>query len=132
MLGLKLMRLINEMTPEEVGKIVNITRPMISAWENGSRKIPEKRLYQLAEVFNVDPSFLLQEVKVPDVEKALKIKELSGDCYYSILRKEYPKADALYEDTIIKAVGAQGLQKLREERLIESCAVLEGRKLYAL
>ena len=42
------------------------------------------------------------------------------------------KADALYEDTIITHCGQEGLQLLREYHFIESCAVLEGRKLYAL
>lgn len=44
----------------------------------------------------------------------------------------YPTAEAVYEDAIIAIVGTEGLQLLRENRLIESCAVLYGRKLYAV
>ena len=51
---------------------------------------------------------------------------------YSALRDEFEKADALYEDTIITYCGQEGLELLREYHFIESCAVLDGRKLYAL
>ena len=46
--------------------------------------------------------------------------------------EEFEKADALYEDTIIVHCGREGLELLREYHFIETCAVLEGRKLYAL
>lgn len=52
--------------------------------------------------------------------------------YLEILKNRFPKAETLYEDTIIKNVGRCGLQALREEHLIETCALLEGRKLYAI
>lgn len=60
----------------------------------------------------------------PDYNKA---KEIYGE-----LREEFEKADALYEDTIITHCGREGLELLREYHFIETCAVLEGRKLYAL
>jgi hypothetical protein len=60
----------------------------------------------------------------PDYNKA---KEIYGE-----LREEFEKADALYEGTIVMHCGRKGLELLREYRFIETCAVLEGRKLYAL
>ena len=51
---------------------------------------------------------------------------------YSDLRDEFAKADALYEDTIVAHCGQEGLQLLREYNFIEACAILDGRKLYAL
>ena len=51
---------------------------------------------------------------------------------YKKLCSEYPKADALYEDTIIKLIGMDGLIALREAHMIETCAMFNGRKLYAL
>ena len=60
----------------------------------------------------------------PDYNKAKEI--------YSGLRDEFEKADALYEDTIVTHCGRDGLQLLREYHFIETCAVLNGRKLYAL
>ena len=40
--------------------------------------------------------------------------------------------DAIYEDYIIYLVGYEGLYKLRDGKLVESCGVVNGRKLYAL
>ena len=60
----------------------------------------------------------------PDYNKAKEI--------YSGLRDEFAKADALYEDTIIAHCGHDGLQLLREYNFIETCGVLDGRKLYAI
>ena len=51
---------------------------------------------------------------------------------YAGLRDEFEKADALYEDTIIIHCGREGLELLREYHFIETCGVIEGRKLYAL
>ena len=42
------------------------------------------------------------------------------------------KVDAVYEDAIIDLIGEKGLTLLREYHLIETCAVFNGRKLYAL
>ena len=52
--------------------------------------------------------------------------------YYNILKKHYPKADALYEDTIIDLVGREGLRGLRESHKIERWALSYGRKLYPI
>ena len=51
---------------------------------------------------------------------------------YALVRETYPKADAVYEDAIIALVGYDGLIALKGNHLIETCGVLEGRKLYAL
>ena len=51
---------------------------------------------------------------------------------YNKLLEEYPKADALYEDAIIECIGMDGLIALREAHMIETCAMFNGRKLYAL
>ena len=67
------------------------------------------------------------EKYVSDNQDYIKAKEIYGE-----LRDEFEKADALYEDTIIMHCGREGLQLLREYHFIETCGVLEGRKLYAL
>ena len=40
--------------------------------------------------------------------------------------------ETIYEDVIISLVGYSGLSLLREFNLIETCAMFNGRKLYAL
>lgn len=52
--------------------------------------------------------------------------------YMQQLKAAFPKADAIYEDTIIDICGMEGLLCLREIRLIESCGIIEGRRLYAI
>ena len=52
--------------------------------------------------------------------------------YLQLLKTACPKADAIYEDAIIEICGKEGLMALRENRLIEGCGIIEGRKLYAV
>lgn len=66
MTGLTFARQILELTPEEVGKKVEVTRPMISAWENGSKVIPEKRIDKLAKKLCIRPEFLQKELTPVD------------------------------------------------------------------
>lgn len=48
------------------------------------------------------------------------------------LKGMYPKIEALYEDTIREVVGEKFLVLFRKLNMIESCGVIEGRKLYAI
>ena len=54
------------------------------------------------------------------------------DYVYDFVKNEANGLDAIYEDFIIQIVGLIGLQSLRENKLIESCGVVNGRALYAL
>lgn len=51
---------------------------------------------------------------------------------YKTLEEECEGFDAIYEDYIIHVVGSDGLNTLIEKCLIESCGVINGRKLYTL
>lgn len=52
--------------------------------------------------------------------------------YYRIMWAEFQGSDALYEDYIIHLIGVVGLNALRDNRLIETCGIVNGRQLYAL
>lgn len=54
------------------------------------------------------------------------------DYIYKIIENESRNWDALYQDFILEMVGAYGMQALLEEKLIESCGVVNGRQLYVL
>lgn len=54
------------------------------------------------------------------------------DFYYRIMWAEFQGTDALYEDYIIHMIGVVGLNALKDNRLLESCGVVNGRKLYTL
>lgn len=57
---------------------------------------------------------------------------MNAEDLYKKLMLAFPKADAIYEDSIVDIVGYDGLMLLRKEHMIESCGILEGRKLYAV
>lgn len=59
-------------------------------------------------------------------------KSEKANLYLAQLKAEFPKADAIYEDAIVAALGREALRLLRESHLIELCGVLEGRRLYAI
>ena len=40
--------------------------------------------------------------------------------------------DAVYEDYILELVGVDGLSMLKENKLVETCGVVNGRQLYVL
>lgn len=54
------------------------------------------------------------------------------DFYYRIMWAEFQGSDALYEDYIIHLIGVVGLNALRDNRLMETCGVVNGRQLYVL
>ena len=64
-----------------------------------------------------------------------RIKELESykaKLYYEKLLFAFPETETLYEDTIMYICGIDGLETLRNYHLIESCALIDGRKLYAI
>ena len=63
-------------------------------------------------------------------EKAMA-KNLA-EANYQKIRLYYAKADAIYENKIIAICSLPGLFGMKEENLIECCANINGRKLYAI
>ena len=51
---------------------------------------------------------------------------------YEIIKTESTGLDSIYEDFIQHCVGIYGLNALLETDLLESCGVVNGRKLYVL
>ena len=51
---------------------------------------------------------------------------------YEIVKHECKDLDAIYEDYILKLVGKHGLNALFEYGFIESCGVVNGRRLYTI
>ena len=55
-----------------------------------------------------------------------------AEANYQKIRLYYSKADAIYEDKIIAICSLPGLIGMKEAKLIECCANISGRKLYAI
>ena len=54
------------------------------------------------------------------------------DYVYDIVRLDCEGMDSIYKDYIIQMVGVYGFNALYEAKLIESCGVINGRKLFVL
>lgn len=54
------------------------------------------------------------------------------DYVYEIVKNETRGMDAVYEDYILEIVGLAGLTELRQNKLIETCGVVNGRQLYTV
>ncbi len=80
--GLKFIRTRCNISLSELANVLQISRQQISAWENGKKGIPKRRLEQLSLYFGVDES-LLKEIS-EDQKAALLEKEL-------YLRDDSPK-----------------------------------------
>ncbi len=55
-----------------------------------------------------------------------------AEMVYDIVKSKSEGMDAVYEDYIIHLVGFVGLSALKENRLLETCGVNNGRQLYVL
>lgn len=51
---------------------------------------------------------------------------------YQILKEESEGLDAIYESFIKDVIGRRGLEILIKNKLVESCGVVNGRRLYVL
>lgn len=54
------------------------------------------------------------------------------DHVYDIMKLETKDLDSIYQDRIIHLVGVFGFNALYENKLLESCGVINGRQLYVL
>ncbi len=55
-----------------------------------------------------------------------------ADMVYYIVKVKSEGMDAVYEDYILELVGSMGLKALKENRLVESCGIVNGRQLCVL
>ena len=51
---------------------------------------------------------------------------------YEVIVEEFEGLDAVYEDAIIHVIGTYGLDLLVQNKLLESCGVVNGRQLFAI
>lgn len=57
---------------------------------------------------------------------------MNVDQVYETVKEVFNDMDAIYEDYLIYLVGFEGFYILIENRLLETCGVVNGRQLYAL
>ena len=59
-------------------------------------------------------------------------KQIYALTVYLMAMEEFADLDAIYEDALIHLVGVRGVEALKENKLLESCGVVNGRQLYTL
>ena len=59
-------------------------------------------------------------------------KQIYALTVYLMVMEEFSDLDAIYEDALIHLVGVRGVEALKENKLLESCGVVNGRQLYTL
>ena len=59
-------------------------------------------------------------------------KQIYALTVYLMVMGEFADLEAIYEDALIHLVGVRGVEALKENKLLESCGVVNGRQLYTL
>lgn len=62
----------------------------------------------------------------------MNVNDALLDRFYKLMWCEFSNTDALYEDYIIHMIGTLGLNMLLTANRLESCGMINGRKLYTL
>lgn len=65
-------------------------------------------------------------------EKEKTLMDYIAKANYEKVKLTYPGADAIYEDKLIELCKEGGVTGMKKANLIECCANINGRKLYAL
>ena len=132
MIGLKLARIFNEYTCDTLTEKLSISRSLVSGWENNLKNIPKKRIKQLAELLNVSEEFIVTDFSKGELKSMLHLKCPSNEEILEVIKKEFPKADAVYEEKLISLIGNGAFKRLKDEGYIKLCGEIGGKKLYAI
>lgn len=73
-----------------------------------------------------------EEVTINKDRTCIDIDISTAKTLYDAVKEEFEGLDAIYEDAIVHYVGEYGLKLLRDNKCLESCGIMNGRRLYAL
>ena len=132
MIGFKLVRMLNECTAEELANRLGVSKSYISAWENNLKPIPKKRIKQLAKLFDVSEEFITTNFSKGELKTMLSLRHPSNEEVLEVIKKEFPKADAIYEDKLVSLIGNGAFERLKDAGHIKLCGEIGGKKLYAI
>ena len=101
---IKALRLKFNLTQEELAKNLGYTsRSTINKIEKGLIDIPQSKVNQLSQIFNVSPLYLMAFDKAEDKQNQLIIYLANGEVYKKTLSSESVKSVISYIDNIKKA-----------------------------
>ena len=105
MIGLKYFRSCLGISAESFGKLVNISRPLLSRWETGSQKMSRKSLEAICEVFQCEKLDLQNEVTD---ESMIRLSKAAAD----YMRKNFNQE--LDENLLDEIKGLERQEKIRK------------------
>ena len=76
MYGMEYFRKLLGMTGSELAEMTNSSRSQISYWEKGKRKIPEKKMDELSQIFGKAAKLFDKEIESEEDAEFLKIEAL--------------------------------------------------------
>lgn len=66
MLGIEYIRTQLEMSITDLAKLLSVSRQIVSKWEKGEKKIPDKRLQELSEICGIPEKYFSKELDFAD------------------------------------------------------------------
>lgn len=96
---IKLCRLKKNMTQEELGKLIDVSKVSVCQWEKGAKTPSTKNLIQLSKIFNVELDYLIGNDTYVVAEENDKYSMYMAKEEIQILR-EIKKHDKLYNDLL--------------------------------
>ena len=79
----KKLRLKNDYTQAELAKKLNVSQPTVASWEAGKRIPKWKNIKKIAEIFNVSPESLIDEMEEkPENETVFATRENIADLIF--------------------------------------------------
>lgn len=66
MLGIEYIRRQLEMSITDLAKLLSVSRQIVSKWEKGEKKIPDKRLKELSEICGIPQKYFSKEIEFAD------------------------------------------------------------------
>lgn len=86
----KKLRLKNDYTQAELAKKLNVSQPTVASWEAGKRIPKWKNIKKIAEIFNVSPESLIDEMEEkPENETFISTKENIADLIFMAAKVLY-------------------------------------------
>jgi len=112
MIGLEYVLKLFEMTQQELADKLEIKRQNIDSWIRGQRKIPQKHLSKLIEIFNIPEKYFQRELKFYDEER-IQLMKLHGinnerDLGYGVVDTEWTPTQEFIEN----------IEKRKQEELV--------------
>jgi len=98
MRGINYIRNLYNLSLQDLGNILGVTKSILSKWERGEKPIPKKRITQLSEYFNIPSEYFQMELAEDDklTIQSIRLKNDTLENIDLLTRLGYGNADEFY------------------------------------